>query len=262
MNGETSPFSAPPDADRIRVFDNYLQSIRHRVNGRIREVVEGNLYDDNLISFLLRGKRLRAAILLLVHDVIAMEPERTEPRALDLACALELAHSASLIVDDIIDEDAERRGLETLHISRGTKMAMLASIGVLSLPYTLIAPYGGEYVSMIADVQRKMIRGVLQEMSPIHACPATAWYEEVITQKTGYLFGLASEWGYMTAAWSDGTLSLVEVTSQKQLREKWRKYGICIGRSMQMADDIVDLRKRLRGETLGNAGSELLHLPS
>jgi geranylgeranyl pyrophosphate synthase len=245
--------------DRREGFASYLQEIRPRVNDRIQEVAEGHLFDDHLLPLLLRGKRLRAGVLLLIHETLADEPERTSPHALDLACALELAHTASLIVDDMIDEDVERRGLSTVHLSRGIKTAMLDSVGILSLPYTLSSPYRGEYVSMLADVQRRMTLGVLREMFTARSLPATAWYEAIITLKTGRLFGLASEWGFMVAS-DTKTGAPPQGQEYESMREKWRTYGIHLGRSMQIADDIVDLQKRMAGEITGKPGSEMLLL--
>jgi geranylgeranyl pyrophosphate synthase len=245
--------------DRGEGFASYLEEIRLRVNDRIQEVVEGHLFDDHLLPLLLRGKRLRAGVLLLIHETLADDPGRTGPHALDLACALELAHAASLIVDDMIDEDIERRGLSTIHLSRGIKTAMLDSIGILSLPYALSAPYHGEYVSMLSEVQRSMTLGVLREMFSARSLPATAWYEAIITLKTGRLFGLASEWGFMIASDTKKIIS-PHLQEYESVRERWRTYGIHLGRSMQIADDIVDLQKRMAGEITGKSGSEMLLL--
>jgi geranylgeranyl pyrophosphate synthase len=253
MNGSAASM------DSVEGFASYLKTVRPLVNDRIQEVVEGHLFDDHLLPLLLRGKRLRAGVLLLVHETLTKEPEWTMPHALDLACALELAHAASLIVDDMIDEDAQRRGLDTIHISRGTKTAMLDSIGILSLPYTLVAPYHGEYVSMLADAQRKMTLGVLREMFALHALPATAWYEAIITLKTARLFGLASEWGFMIAS-EENTRDFHQRSTYESARELWRIYGTHLGRSMQIADDIVDLQKIMNGEASGKPGSEMLLL--
>ncbi len=244
---------APSVMDRDQGFASYLDEVRPAINDRIRHLIETHLFDDHLLPLLMRGKRLRAGVLLLVHGALAEAPDQTSLQALDLACALELAHAASLIVDDMIDEDHMRRGVDTIHISQGTKTAMLDSIGILSLPYTLIAPFQPEYVTMLADAQRKMTLGVMREMFSVRTLPATAWYEAVITLKTGRLFGLAAEWGYMSAM-SSG------VKSTETLRKEWQRYGIYLGKSMQIADDITDLKKRLRGETSGKPGSEMLLL--
>ncbi|MDD1678167.1 MAG: polyprenyl synthetase family protein [Methanomicrobiales archaeon] len=263
MNADSSVvFPALADTTDPNNFIAYLQKIRPRVNDRIREIVEIEQFDDQLLPVLLRGKRLRAGVLLLIHEVLASEPERTGPQALELACALELAHAASLIVDDIIDEDMERRGLETLHLAQGTKTALLESIGILSLPYTVVAPLSGEYVRMLAEVQRQMTFGALQEMCTIRALPAFDVYASIITLKTGRLFGLASEWGFLAA---DGGISgskrpSTEGIQQQSLRDTWRRYGTYLGRSMQMADDIVDLKSGMRGTYSGTPGSELLLL--
>ncbi len=230
-------------------FRDYLHELKPLVDARIEEVSRRKLKDDNLVELLRRGKRLRAGLLMLVNEAVGGTKNL---KALDLACAIELAHSASLIIDDMLDEDELRRGLPTVHITEGQKRAMLDTVGVLSLPYDLVVPFGEEFVQSLADTQRGMVTGVLKELLQIRPeLPASKLYDTIITQKTGRPFGLASSWGFLSAV--NGTKTYLP-----DLPNKWRDFGIRVGKGMQIADDISDLRAMLFGDKRSGFGSELV----
>jgi geranylgeranyl diphosphate synthase type II len=230
-------------------FQSYLREVKPLVDARIAEVATRKLKDDNLVGLLTRGKRLRAGLLILVNEAVG---RRRSSKALDLACAIELAHSASLVIDDMLDEDEVRRGLPTIHVTEGQKRAMLDTVGILSLPYDLVVPFGEQYVQSLAETQRGMVTGVLKEMLQTRPeLPASKLYDTIITQKTGKPFGLASAWGCLSATNGNGGIA-------PELQSRWRTYGVRVGKAMQIADDIADLRSLLFGDKRSGFGSELL----
>ncbi len=229
-------------------FSAFLAGVRPAIDRRIEGVAtEDGTLDEEVIRLLLKGKRMRAGLLLCVHQTLA-NGGGGWTRALDLACAVELAHASSLILDDMLDEDTSRRGLGTLHLTRGQKQAMLDTIGVLSLPYALAAPYGAEYVAMLASTQRSMASGVTKELYPSPHLPAPALYDTIITQKTGRLFSLTAAWGSMAAGQSSS------------MTDAFARYGLRVGRAMQIADDIADLSLIVSGRKESGFGSEILLL--
>lgn len=232
-------------------FQGFLSSVKPRVDARIEEIAWRKLKDEKLVQLLVRGKRLRAGLLMLVNE--AVWKGKRNP-ALDLACAIELAHSASLIIDDMLDEDEVRRGLPTMHMTEGHKRAMLDTVGILSLPYDLVVPFGDYYVQSLADTQRGMVTGVLKELLQTRPqLPASKLYDTIIVQKTGKPFGLASTWGY--AAGMNGNKEV-----SHEARRQWREYGTHVGKAMQIADDIADLKSVILEEKRSGFGSELLLL--
>ncbi len=241
----------------MRTFQEYLEKIKPQVDARIDEITREKLKDPDVIPMLLKGKRLRAGLLLLVFDSFAEKTNRDA--ALDLACAVELAHSASLILDDMLDEDTERRGLPTVHLKKGHKMAMLNTIGVLSLPYDLAAPYGDKFVGSLAQTQRSMVKGVVRELFSNPDLPATKLYDAVISQKTGRLFSLATLWGFM-AAKCIGCSALDQFCAYKNEMIAFANYGIHCGNAMQTADDMWDLQKAVDGKKKIGFGSEFILL--
>src|SRR5512137_2161287 len=234
----------------MTTFPEYLDQIKPLVDEKICEVARGKLKDEYLVQMLARGKRLRAGLLSLVFESTCSK-KFTE--TLDLACAVELAHSASLIIDDMLDEDELRRGMPTVHVTEGQKRAMLDTVGILSLPYDLVVPYGERFVQSLAETQRGMVTGVLLEVVNDADMPASNVYDIIIKQKTGKPFGLAASWGYLAGlnGKKNGTNGHLG---------KWTAYGVHVGTAMQIADDMTDLGEVMRTKKKSGYGSELLLL--
>ena len=76
------------------------------------------------------GKRIRAIFAYLLADLFEIPKEKM----LHTACALELVHAASLIMDDLpyMDDAQLRRGKPANHVVFGQDVALLASIGLIS----------------------------------------------------------------------------------------------------------------------------------
>lgn len=229
-------------------FINYLDAVKPEIDARIKVIAKAGGVGKDAIPLLLKGKRLRGGLLMLMHQSTGMKGKYDD--VLDLACAIELAHSASLILDDMIDEDDTRRGLTALHITRGHKKAMLETIGILSLPYDLASRSGTAYVKMLADTQRVMVSGAIKELFSNPKLPASKIYDMIIAYKTGRLFSLAAEWGYMAGTGYEGTDGAAAAA----------KYGMHCGKAMQIADDITDLYEIMDGKKSSNFGSEILLL--
>lgn len=231
-------------------FKDYLTRIKPLVDSRIEFIARRKLRDEDLVKMLSRGKRLRAGLLMLVYE---SSFNKAHNGTLDLACAIELAHSASLVIDDMLDEDDVRRGMPTVHVREGQKRAMLDTVGILSLPYDLVVPFGERYVQSLAETQRGMVSGVLKELMQNPQLPASKIYDMIIKQKTGKPFGLAASWGYMAGLNGKGNGSREKI-------QKWGSYGTHVGKAMQIADDICDLEKVMRTGRKTGLGSELLLL--
>jgi len=72
-----------------------------------------------LAEFACRGKLIRGNLVLLGVELAGGEPSEA---AYDLAAALELFHSSILIHDDIIDQDAVRRGAPAVHAAYARRL--------------------------------------------------------------------------------------------------------------------------------------------
>lgn len=87
-------------------------------------------------SLLGGGKRVRPILVMASAQALGVPVERVMPTA----CAIELLHTNSLIVDDLpaMDNHAKRRGRPTLHRLYGDDVAILAGCALLSESQRLI----------------------------------------------------------------------------------------------------------------------------
>src|SRR5437588_7451323 len=83
------------------------------------------------------GKRLRP-LAALAAARIARAPEAS---AMAVAVAVELVHSASLVLDDLpsMDDARRRRGRPALHVVHGVATSELAAVALLSRAFELLA---------------------------------------------------------------------------------------------------------------------------
>lgn len=82
------------------------------------------------------GKRVRPILVMACAQALGVPLDRVMPTA----CAIELIHTNSLIVDDLpaMDNHAKRRGRPTLHRLYGDDIAILAGCALLSEAQRLI----------------------------------------------------------------------------------------------------------------------------
>ena len=205
-------------------LDLYSSAHRLKIEKRLRSTTSSDLY-----KITDGGKKLRGVLTCLVFDTLIDKNTVTKDqkdKALDLACVVELIQSLSLAADDIIDQDEIRRGAPSLYTLKGFSTAFLEIISGLSIPYSMVAPYGPEYIEAISQTQRDMCTGVLKEI--LKDMPATRLYEIVIDKKTGALFSLAARFGAMAAGADEDTVSKIS------------EYGLHLGRAYQILDDVDD----------------------
>jgi len=82
------------------------------------------------------GKRIRPLFCFIVGELFDVPREKL----FSLACALEMIHTASLIMDDLphMDDARIRRGKPANHLIYGQDVAALASIGLLTRAYEVV----------------------------------------------------------------------------------------------------------------------------
>ena len=102
------------------------------------------------------GKRLRPTLAVLV----GREWGVASTALLDVGCALEMVHCASLIFDDLpaMDNATVRRGRPTVHVVHGVDVAMLAAIALLARSFALLSR-----LPQVSAEQRTALVAVLAE---------------------------------------------------------------------------------------------------
>ncbi len=123
-------------------------------------------------DFLTRGgKFLRPFICLAAHDAVRTDlgsgkDASGRESAKAASVAIEIFHKASLVHDDIEDEDLMRYGRPTLHIEHGVPAAINAGDYLLGLGYRVVAGLPGvdagtlrDLVAILADAHVRLAKG-------------------------------------------------------------------------------------------------------
>jgi geranylgeranyl pyrophosphate synthase len=120
------------------------------------------------------GKRSRPFITLAAYDALRGAQGRNSAEQLELsdaakrtALAMEVFHKASLVHDDIEDDDGFRYGQETLHRRHGVHTAINVGDYLLGLGYRLISrerkqlgsDCAGDILDRLADAHQKLAEG-------------------------------------------------------------------------------------------------------
>ena len=106
-------------------YQTYLDGTRKELDSEISSLFQkvANLRLNEKIVYVLqtRGKMLRPALVLLSGQSVGSEKEPLKK----LALAIELLHEATLVHDDILDNDIFRRNAVAVHAKWGVKRCNL-----------------------------------------------------------------------------------------------------------------------------------------
>jgi geranylgeranyl diphosphate synthase type I len=181
------------------------------------------------------GKRLRPIIAMLFCEAASGSFEK----ALPVAAAFELAHSASLVQDDIIDESSMRHGQVATHKKYGETRAILISDLMIFEIFLELAKYGdsglpqkrlAKLSSLIGNSAKLTAEGEFYEMTLAEKGGVTEEeYVKLAELKTGSLFAAAAACGAVVGG---GTRKQVEAAYE---------FGRTLGISFQIRDDILDI---------------------
>lgn len=96
----------------------------------------GRLHEAQRYALLSGGKRLRPILTLIVARMYGVQ----ETAALPAACAIEMVHASSLILDDLpcMDDATLRRGQPACHRIYGEATAILAAVGLLDRAFAIL----------------------------------------------------------------------------------------------------------------------------
>jgi octaprenyl-diphosphate synthase len=177
------------------------------------------------------GKRLRPALVLLAAELCRYEG----PRRIELAAALELLHSATLVHDDIVDLAELRRGRPSANAIWGNRRAVLAGDFFYARASSMIVEDGDlEIVESYARTIRLMAEGELLQLERSFDVNVTeAHYYDVIERKSATLLSNCCEIGAL----------LGNVTRHE--RNRISEYGRQLGLAFQLRDDCLDYDAQL-----------------
>jgi geranylgeranyl diphosphate synthase, type I len=176
------------------------------------------------------GKAVRPALALLSAEVAGAPAEVGVPGAV----AVELVHNFSLLHDDLMDGDEQRRHRDTVWKVHGPAQAILVGDALFALANeVLLEPgtaEGARAARRLTAATRKLIDGQAQDISYEHRDRVTV--EECLEMegnKTGALLACAVSIGAVLGGASDETADVLE------------EYGYHLGLAFQAIDDLLGI---------------------
>ncbi|MCZ6464940.1 MAG: polyprenyl synthetase family protein, partial [Proteobacteria bacterium] len=181
------------------------------------------------------GKRLRPALVLLAAELCGY----TGPRRIQVAAAVELLHTATLLHDDVVDVSTLRRGRPSANAIWGNRRAVLGGDFLYARASSMIVEDGDlGILEIFANTIRAMAEGeLLQLQRSFDTSMTEAQYYAVIDRKSASLLSAACEAGSIL-----GGVTRAE-------RRRVSEFGRELGLAFQLRDDALDYEAR--AEVLG-----------
>jgi octaprenyl-diphosphate synthase len=187
------------------------------------------------------GKRIRPVLLILAAKLCSEKKQGSEH---DLAAAVELIHSATLLHDDVVDTSQVRRGKKTANAIWDNKPSILVGDYLFSIAFQLMVRGNNlQILDLLAKASSIMADGeVMQLENSSQIDLSQEKYLEIIFGKTAVLFSAACEVG-----------ALIHKRSEQEI-EALREFGKNLGIIFQIVDDILDYssKEQVLGKDLGN----------
>ncbi len=222
--------------------EDELQKLREALQHRLDQLLPAGEQQDLVFTAmregtLTAGKRVRPLLLILAARDLGCTVE--QPGLLDLACAVEMVHAASLMLDDIpcMDNALLRRGRPTIHYQYGENVAILAAVALLSRAFGVVV----ETPSLTPDCKNQAVaelslavgsQGLVQGQYLDLSEGSQARSSEAIL--------LANE--LKTSRLFDASLQMAAIVADAspQTRQRLRCFAQDLGQAFQLMDDLSD----------------------
>ena len=206
------------------------------------------------------GKRIRPALALLSASLPYSKKRGqrgvpgVNPKAVRLAVAVEMIHTATLLHDDVIDGASLRRGLSTLNAKWGDTLSVLSGDYLYSKAFCLLSELKDHRVlSLMSDTAHTVCKGeVAQIQHQYDVNLSVPRYLKIIQWKTASLMGACAQAGALLGGASSSHAA------------RLGDFGLNFGLAFQIMDDAQDLlgSEEVQGKSLGtDLGTGQMTLP-
>jgi octaprenyl-diphosphate synthase len=208
--------------------DRFASAHRDAISDEMRAIVKTrSLSFERAMGFLTGqgGKRIRPLLTLACAEAAG----GTAPSALRVAAIVEWLHQASLIVDDVVDEAALRRGAPSLHVATSIPFAFGVAAHVLLRARSALRRESPEIRTTVLEAAGSLVEGQRAELlrtGDTHL--ALTEYYRIVDRKTAELFGCALAVGALSAG-----------APPPLVRAAFRA-GREAGLAFQIIDDVLD----------------------
>jgi geranylgeranyl pyrophosphate synthase len=213
----------------------YLDGLRQAVDAELLRGLDprrGTLAAAMHYALSISGKRLRPLLFLSLLDGLEIESRRH----VDVAAAIEIIHTYSLIHDDLpcMDNDDLRRGQPTVHKRFNEAVALLAGDTLLTFAFEKIAS---------SDLPPRRITAIMRLITASIGLLGMAGGQALDLEFRGEVRLIEDIHRLKTAALIRATLlSAAEIaTLNRSRRAHLERAGTAIGLAFQLADDLLDV---------------------
>lgn len=176
------------------------------------------------------GKRWRPYLLAATYSSL-VGTDSFPPEVIKAALGVECFHKASLIHDDIQDDDDMRYGKPCVHISHGVPMAINIGDALLGEGYKLLSECNHpELLAVVAKAHLELCQGQGMELEwTNHPAPITLNYAlDIFRKKTVPAFDVSLQLGLICAG------------GDEELKRTFHDYSMALGVAYQLEDDLDD----------------------
>lgn len=171
------------------------------------------------------GKRIRPLIIILISKML----NSSSKQIINLATAIELLHTATLVHDDLIDGSLLRRGVPTLNSKWSPAATVLTGDFLFSCSATIASRSENfEVIELFSKTLTVIVNGEINQLFSSHCNTSKEDYYQRIYAKTASLFETSAK-----------CAAILSNTSKEDI-ERLRKFGYSLGMAFQIIDDILD----------------------
>lgn len=196
------------------------------------------LHEAQRHALLSPGKRFRPLLTVYLAHGCGLEAARSDA-AMEVGCAVEMVHAASLILDDLpcMDDADLRRNRPTTHVAFGESTAILSATALLNRAFGIIArnaSLSAEQRAELCDLlsysvgSTGLIAGQMADLDNTGSASVSE-VEHVNHLKTGALFDFAAD------------AAAIMAESPAAQRAALKDFSRQIGLAFQLLDDVKDI---------------------
>jgi len=207
--------------DRIQLVEERMRSEEIEHHPDLQAVLEYLLSSG--------GKRIRPVVTLLAGGMLSADDEQL----LDLAAAVELLHTATLVHDDLIDGAMLRRGIPTLNTRWSAAATVLAGDYIFARAAgRAAATEEVELMSVFSETLGTIVGGEINQLFNSRGKVSRDDYYKRIYAKTASLFRASTYCAALISPVDEAVVSQMET------------FGYEIGMAFQIVDDILDFTSK------------------
>ncbi len=213
-------------------FNQVIEDYRAIIESELKQIYLNG--PENMVqtaNFVMSAKGKRIRPLLTMISCNSLGGDFNE--AINTAIAIELLHNFTLVHDDIMDEDSLRHNQPTVHSKWDIATAVLTGDSLLWLSLHVLKKNKKSREDVILhfiDAIKLVCEGqAYDKIFETQDFVSIKEYEKMISMKTGYMIGLCSQLGAISAG--------ADIKTQN----KMKAYGLEIGKAYQIQDDYMEI---------------------